>query len=125
MSLKQNLADQLKAQSDIWRAQAKDYQERMEQAGEKARGEYKKAMEQMESKIQEAVRLAEQVRSANEAAWKDRVTASQKAFAEMQRGWAEANDRPLRLSSWNRRAPRPLGVEVPASLLARADKVIE
>ena len=34
MTLKQNLAEQLKAQSDIWRAQAKDYQERLEQAGE-------------------------------------------------------------------------------------------
>ena len=51
MTLKQNLAEQLKAQSDIWRAQAKDYQERLEQAGEQARGEYKKAMEQMEAKI--------------------------------------------------------------------------
>ena len=37
MTLKQNLAEQLKAQSDIWRAQAKDYQERLEQAGEQAR----------------------------------------------------------------------------------------
>ena len=30
MTLKQNFAEQLKAQSDIWRAQAKDYQEYME-----------------------------------------------------------------------------------------------
>jgi hypothetical protein len=44
MTLKQNFAEQLKAQSDIWRAQAKDYQEYMEQAGEQARVEYKKAM---------------------------------------------------------------------------------
>jgi hypothetical protein len=76
MTLKQNFAEQLKSQSEVWRAQVKDYQERMEQAGEQARAEYKKAMEQMERKIQEAVRLAEQVRSANEAAWKDMVTAS-------------------------------------------------
>jgi hypothetical protein len=33
MTLKQNFAEQLKAQSDIWRAQAKDYQEHMDQAG--------------------------------------------------------------------------------------------
>ena len=39
--------------------------------------------------------MAEQVRGANEAAWKDMVTASQKAFAELQRGWAE----PCRASS--------------------------
>jgi flagellar hook-basal body complex protein FliE len=93
MTLKQNFAEQIKAQSDIWRAQAKDYQERLEQGGEQARAGYKKAMEQMEAKIQDAAKLAEQVRSANEAAWKDMVTASQKAFAELQRGWAEAVSR--------------------------------
>jgi hypothetical protein len=93
MTLKQNFAEQLKAQSDIWRAQAKDYQERLQQAGEQARAEYKKAIEQMEAKIQDAAKLAEQVRGANEAAWKDMVTASQKAFAELQRGWAEAVSR--------------------------------
>jgi flagellar hook-basal body complex protein FliE len=93
MTLKQNLAEQLKGQSDIWRAQAKDYQDRMEHAGEQARTEYKKAIEQMETKIQEAAKLAEQVRGANEAAWKDMVSASQKAFAELQRGWADAVSR--------------------------------
>jgi hypothetical protein len=50
-------------------------------------------MEQMETKIQDVAKLAEQVRSANEAAWKDMVTASQKSFAELQRGWAEAISR--------------------------------
>jgi hypothetical protein len=35
--IKQNFADQLKAQSDVWMAQVKDYQERLEQMGEKAR----------------------------------------------------------------------------------------
>jgi predicted DsbA family dithiol-disulfide isomerase len=93
MTLKQNFAEQLKAQSDIWRAQAKDYQEHMEQAGEQVRVEHKKAMEQMETKIQDAAKLAEQVRSANEAAWKDMVSASQKAFVELQRGWADAVSR--------------------------------
>ena len=93
MSLKENFAEQLKAQSDVWRAQAKDYQERIQQAGEQARAEYKKAMEQMETSIQNAAKLAEQVRGANEAAWKDMVAASQKAFAELQRGWADAVSR--------------------------------
>jgi cell division protein FtsB len=41
MTLKQNFADQLKAQSDIWKAQVKDYQEKVEQASEQARSEYK------------------------------------------------------------------------------------
>src|SRR5687768_8573976 len=37
MTIKQNFADQLKTQSDLWTAQLKDYQERLEEAGEKAR----------------------------------------------------------------------------------------
>ena len=65
MVVKQQLADQLKAQSDIWRAQVKDYQERLEQMGEQARSEYKKTMEQMQAKAEEAHKLAEQVRSAS------------------------------------------------------------
>jgi predicted DsbA family dithiol-disulfide isomerase len=86
MMLKQNFADQLKAQSEIWREQTKDYQERLEQAGEQARAEYKKTMEQMEATSEEARKLAEKVRNANEAAWKDMVTANQKAFAELRLG---------------------------------------
>lgn len=58
--------------------------------GEQARSEYKKTMEQMQAKAEEAQKLAEQVRSANEAAWNDMMSASQKAFAELQKGWAEA-----------------------------------
>jgi hypothetical protein len=93
MTVQESLAEQLKAQSEVWQSQVRDYQARMAQAGEQARAEYKKAMEQMEAKAQEAAKLAEKVRSANESAWKDMVTASQKAFAELQRGWAEAISR--------------------------------
>jgi hypothetical protein len=93
MNMQQNFADQLKSQTEIWRAQAAEYQERMQQAGDQARAEYKKALEQMEAKIQEGMQLAERVRSANEAAWKDMVSAIQRAFAELQRGWAEAISR--------------------------------
>jgi hypothetical protein len=93
MAIKQNFVDQLKAQSDVWKAQVKDYQEQLEQMGEKARGDYEKAMAQMKAKAEEAGKLAEQVRGANETAWKDMVGASQKAFAEMQKGWADAVSR--------------------------------
>ena len=58
-----------------------------------ARGEYKKSMEQMQDKAEEARNLAEKVRGANEEAWKDMVGASQKAFVELQRGWADAVSR--------------------------------
>jgi uncharacterized coiled-coil DUF342 family protein len=88
--MKNNFADQLKSQSDVWKAQVRDYQERVEQMGEKAREDYKKAMEQMEARAEDARKMAENVRGANEAAWKDMVSASQKAFAELQKGWADA-----------------------------------
>ena len=91
--MKQNFADTLKAQSDVWKAQVKDYQEHFEQVGEKAREDYKKAIAQMEAKAEEARKMAESVRSANEAAWKDMFGASQKAFAELQKGWADAVSR--------------------------------
>jgi len=93
MSVKQNFLDQLRAQSDVWKAQVKDYQARMEEAGEKGRAEYKKTVEQMEAKTEEARKLWEQVQESNEAAWKDMHTATQKAFAELQRGWGDAVSR--------------------------------
>jgi hypothetical protein len=50
-------------------------------------------MEQMEAKAKEARRLAEQVQSANESAWKDMQTATVRAFAELQKGWADVISR--------------------------------
>ena len=38
----------------------------------------------------EEARRGRPVRGANEAAWKDMVSASQAALAEMQKGWADA-----------------------------------
>jgi hypothetical protein len=71
MALRQDFAEQVKAQTEVWRGQIKAYQEQMEQAGAKTMADYKKAMAQMEAKAEEARRLAEQVQSANEIAWKD------------------------------------------------------
>ena len=93
MPLRQDFAEQVNAQTEVWRSQIKAYQEQMEQAGAKAMADYKEAMEQMEAKTEEARRLAERVRSANENAWKDMQTATAKAFAELQKGWAEAISR--------------------------------
>jgi hypothetical protein len=93
MTLQQDFAEQVKAQTEVWRGQIKAYQERMEQAGAQAMAEYKRAMEQMEAKSEEARRLAEQVQTANESAWKDMQTATAKAFAELQKGWADAISR--------------------------------
>jgi hypothetical protein len=93
MPLRQDFAEQVKAQTEVWRGQIKAYQEQMEQAGAEATADYKKAMEQMEAKAKEARRLAEQVQSANESAWKDMQTATVRAFAELQKGWADVISR--------------------------------
>ena len=83
----------MKAQSDVWKAQIKDYQEQLEQAGAKTQAEYKKTVAQMEEKAADARKLFEQVQAANDTAWKDMQTATQKAFAELQKGWADALSR--------------------------------
>lgn len=49
MSLKQDFADHIKSQSEIWRAQIKAYQQHLERTGEQARADYKKSVAQMES----------------------------------------------------------------------------
>ena len=88
--MKEEFAEQMRTQSEIWKMQLKGYQDRFQQLGDKAREDYKKAMTDMEAKAEEARQMAERIRSANEAAWKDMFSASQKAFAEMQKGWADA-----------------------------------
>ena len=93
MSLKRSFAEQVKSQSDVWKAQIKDYQEQLEQANVKTQADYKRAVAQMEEKAADARELFEQVQAANETAWKDMQTATQRAFAEMQKGWADAISR--------------------------------
>jgi hypothetical protein len=93
MSLKQSFADQVKAQSDVWQAQIKDFQEQLEQASAKGQAEYMKMVTQLQEKAAEAMKMSERVQAANETAWKDMQTANQKAFAELQKGWAEALSR--------------------------------
>jgi hypothetical protein len=39
------------------------------------------------------MKMFEQVQAAHEIAWKDMQNANQKAFAELQKGWAEALSR--------------------------------
>jgi predicted nucleotide-binding protein (sugar kinase/HSP70/actin superfamily) len=90
MSLKQSFADQVKAQSEVWKAQIKDFQE---QASAKSQAEYQKMVAQLQEKTEEAMKMFERVQAANETAWKDMQTANQKAFAELQKGWAEALSR--------------------------------
>ena len=93
MSLKQDFAKQVKAQIDVWQAQIKDHQEQLEKAGAKARADYEKAVAQMRGKAEDARRLLDQVQKANENAWKDLQGSTQKAFAQLQKGWADALSR--------------------------------
>lgn len=91
--IKNSFTEQLRAQADVWRAQLKDYQLQAEQASDKVRADYRTAVAQLESQAEEARKLLEKVQAANEAAWADMQTASQKAFVELQRGWADALSR--------------------------------
>jgi DNA-directed RNA polymerase alpha subunit len=90
MTVKQDFSDQLKAQIDVWQAQIKYYQEQVEQASEKARADYEKAIAQMQANAEEANKLLQKVREAGESAWTDMQNATQKAFEQVQKGWADA-----------------------------------
>ena len=48
-----------------------------------------KMVAQLEEKAAEAMKMFERVQAANETAWTDMQTATQKAFAEVQKGWAD------------------------------------
>jgi len=93
MVMKQDFAHRVKAQMDVWQGQIKDYQEQLEQAGDKAKAEYKKAVALMQKRADEARKLFEDAQSASESAWQDVQRANQKAFAQLQKGWADAVSR--------------------------------
>jgi hypothetical protein len=93
MSVKQGFTDQVQAQSEVWQAQIKDYQAKLEQASGQAREEYAKAIKNLEEQAEAAKGLAQQAQQAGEVAWGDMKTAAEKAFVELQRGWADALSR--------------------------------
>lgn len=94
MALKDDFTKQVEAQLGVWQSQIKDYQERLAEAGAKvgaqAKGEYEKGLAQLQANAEEASKLLSQARDASEAAWKDLQSASGKAFAQVQQGWADA-----------------------------------
>ena len=93
MAMKQDFAQQIEAQMKVWRAQIKEHQEQMGQAGATAKSNYDKAMAQLESNADEAGKLLRQVQDANEAAWKDMQQASLQSLERLQKGWADALSR--------------------------------
>ena len=90
MALKQDFEKQIQGQINVWQAQIKEHQERLQQAGAEARAGTEKAIAQMQAQAEEGRKLLDQVRTANEAAWKDMQTANQKALEQLQKGWADA-----------------------------------
>ena len=93
MALKQDFSEQLKNQIEVWQAQIKEYQAHLGDAGAKARSDYEKGIAQLRANAEEAGQLLQKVQQANEAAWKDMQTASQKAFEQLQKGWTDALSR--------------------------------
>ncbi|MFL5335134.1 MAG: hypothetical protein ACJ8H8_18575 [Geminicoccaceae bacterium] len=90
MSLKQDFAEQIEKQIAVWQAQIRDHQERLAQAGAEARASYEKAVASMRENVEQANRLLAQAREEQEGAWKDMQAASQGAFEQLQKGWADA-----------------------------------
>ena len=90
MALKQDFATLIENQMAVWQGQIKDYQERLSQAEAEARSTYKKAVAGLRENAEQTGKLLLQVRQANEDAWKDMQTSTQRAFERLQKGWAEA-----------------------------------
>ena len=47
----------MKAQSEVWKAQIKDFQEQLEQASVRSQAEYKKMVAQLQEKTEEAMKM--------------------------------------------------------------------
>ena len=90
MTLKKDLAEQVQGQIAVWQGQIKTYQERMGQASAQAKTDYETSIATLRENAEQANKLLGQIRGANEGAWKDMQTASEKALAQLQQGWAEA-----------------------------------
>ena len=90
MALKQEFVKQIENQVAVWQAQIKEHQERLGQAGADARTNYEKAIAQLRENAEEGNKLLKKVREANEGAWKDMQTASQRSLEQLQKGWADA-----------------------------------
>ena len=90
MALKQDMAQQIQAQIGVWQAQIKEYQDRMVQAGQQAKGDYEAAIAQLQDNTEQARKLLRQVEESNEAAWKDMQRASLESLESLQKGWADA-----------------------------------
>lgn len=90
MAIKQDFTRQVEGQVAVWQAQIKDYQERLAQAGSMARSDYERGLSTLRENAERASQLLGKVREANEAAWTDMQSASQRALAQLQQGWADA-----------------------------------
>lgn len=90
MALKQEMAQQIQAQIQVWQAQIKAHEERMAQASQEARANYEKAIAQLQENAEQAQKLLRQVQDANESAWKDMQQASLESLERLQKGWADA-----------------------------------
>ncbi len=65
MAAKQEFARQIEAQVQVWQAQIKEHQERMDQAGAEAKAGYDKALAQLRANAEEAGKLLRQVQDSN------------------------------------------------------------
>ena len=90
MAIKQDFTQQVESQVAVWQGQIKDYQERLTQAGAQAKADYEQGLATLRQNAEQGQQLLGKVKDANEAAWSDMQTASQKALAQLQQGWADA-----------------------------------
>jgi len=90
MAPKQDFAEQLTQQIKVWQAQIQQYQTYLSKAATQARADYEKGIAELRTNVEKAGYLLAKVQHADEASWKDMQAASQRAFAQLQKGWVDA-----------------------------------
>ena len=90
MALKQEMEKQIQAQVEVWKAQIAAHQERMQQASQEAKSDYERTIAQLKENAEQGQKLLNQVKEANEGAWRDMQQASLQSLERLQKGWADA-----------------------------------
>jgi hypothetical protein len=90
MTIKQDFQKQVEGQLAVWQAQVTDHQERLAKAGADARADQEKVIVSLRESAGQAKKLLGQIQEAGEGAWNDMQAASQRAFEQLQKGWADA-----------------------------------
>ena len=90
MALKQEFASRSSSRLPSGRRRSKTTRNGSPRPAQQRVRRLEKSIAAMRENVEQATKLLAQARDAQENAWKDMQAASQSAFAQLQKGWADA-----------------------------------